>query len=77
MVSSQDGSNVTFLLGAATEITAHVNLGVHGRLHPQTATLMFGGPRQVPLMVASAYWICSMIQPKSGTLPRIMSRMAP
>ena len=51
-----DGGNVTFLLGAASEINAHVNfaemvvadwkaVGIDARLHLQTRSLMFSGIR--------------------------------
>lgn len=58
MLQYEDGGNVTFLLGAASEITAHVNLaemvvadwkavGIDARLHLQTRSLMFSGIREL------------------------------
>ena len=58
MLQYEDGGNVTFLLGAASEITAHVNLaemvvadwkavGIDARLHLQTRSLMFSGIRDL------------------------------
>ena len=58
MLQYADGSNVTFLLGAASEINAHVNLaemvvadwkavGIDARLHLQTRSLMFSGIREL------------------------------
>ena len=58
MLQYEDGRNVTFLLGAASEITAHVNLaemvvadwkavGIDARLHLQTRSLMFSGIRDL------------------------------
>ena len=56
MLQYADGRNVTFLLGAASEINAHVNfaemvvadwkaVGIDARLHLQTRSLMFSGIR--------------------------------